>query len=80
MVHSMPTLPQEGPPGERDTQQEEETGVLQKQIRSLHDIDNFQTSPTYNAFLGFILDLNEAVSGKPLSFDCHISNVCYFSI
>eukprot|EP00026_Physarum_polycephalum_P008672 Phypoly_transcript_08766.p1 GENE.Phypoly_transcript_08766~~Phypoly_transcript_08766.p1 ORF type:complete len:417 (+),score=69.92 Phypoly_transcript_08766:107-1357(+) len=73
MVHSMPT--EYDPPGERDVPQEEDTGVLQKQIRSLHDIDNFQTSPTYNAFLGFILDLNEAVTGKPLSFDCHVSNL-----
>lgn len=70
MVHSLPTTPAV------QELHEEDTGVLKKQIKSLRDIDNFQTSPTYNQFLGFILELNEAVIGKPLSFQCHISPVC----
>ena len=78
MVHTMPTS---SPPSleatqERRDNQDEEAGVLRKQIHSLHDIDSFQTSPSYHAFLVFILELNEAAIGKPLSFDCSMSPVC----
>lgn len=69
MVHSLPS------PSSPHEVHEEDTGVLKKQIKSLQDIDDFQTSPTYNNFLGFILELNEAVTGKPLSFDCHVSPI-----
>lgn len=62
-----------------DANQEEEENVaggLKKRIRSLHDLDHFQVSHTYNEFLGFILSLNDAVLGKPLSFPCQTSPVC----
>jgi len=48
---------------------------LTKEIKAPHDLNVFQTSDTYNAFLGFILALNESVIGKPLSFPCHVSTV-----
>src|SRR3978361_626477 len=83
MVHSLPstspTHSHTSSPSPHEVH-EEDTGVLSKQIKSLADIDAFQLSPTYSSFLGFILDLNESVIGKPLSFQCEVSKVYYYII
>jgi serine/threonine-protein phosphatase 2A activator len=47
--------------------------MLHREIKSPHDLEEFQASDTYTRFLGFILALNDSVKGKQLSYRCHAS-------
>lgn len=50
-------------------------GVLQRQIFSRQDLDEFKQSESYSQWLQFINDLTESVKGLPCSIECHISEV-----
>ncbi|KAK9379967.1 uncharacterized protein V2V93DRAFT_372808 [Kockiozyma suomiensis] len=43
-------------------------------ILTKEDLEQFQASETYNVLLEFILDLREAATGHPNSYECSISN------
>ncbi|KAF3676270.1 putative dihydroorotate dehydrogenase (quinone), mitochondrial-like, partial [Capsicum annuum] len=44
-----------------------------KKIHKQNDVDQFQSSPTCQNFLGFIVSLSESIRSKKLSDSCHVS-------
>jgi len=49
--------------------------VPTKQIENEMDFFKWKTSKAYQAYLGFVLELNEAIKGKKLSDPCPSSNI-----
>ncbi|GFP89098.1 serine/threonine-protein phosphatase 2a activator, partial [Phtheirospermum japonicum] len=47
--------------------------VPTKKIRSQDDVAQFQSSPSFRNFLGFVVSLSESVKSRKLSDPCHVS-------
>ncbi|KAK2555482.1 Serine/threonine-protein phosphatase 2A activator [Acropora cervicornis] len=48
----------------------------QREIRCPTDLTKWEKSQAYSDFIGFVLTLNDAVKGKSMSGDYHMSKIC----
>lgn len=49
--------------------------IPEKRINTQEDFETWKRSTTFKCYLGFVRTLNDAVKGKKVSDECHVSPV-----